>query len=339
MLRAVQSTNPDGSSGRTAFEPLVVRTFDENDNDPASPHFNTPSAQFMDGLGRLIRVDEIVKLNDDGTPSGTAQTWTTRYRYDLNDRLTRITDAQNNVKEMRYDSLQRKVWMNDPDAGVSSNRYDEASNIMETVDAKGQRITYSYDGANRTLTEDYQDDASTEFSYHRSPDVAYHYDAPEGPVDQGNGSRATARNTKGMLAWIEDTSGREHTSFDARGRVEWTVKQIPDPVLAPTLEFQLQTAVAYKTAYEYDSLDRVTRMIYPDNDEVRERPMTTMRVSGSAGSSRNTQHATRNSSTLPTISIQSRTSMRFTTSVQPLPCRWIIHDGTRSGLLMTACIA
>jgi hypothetical protein len=72
-----------------------------------------------------------------------------------------------------------------------------------------------------------------------------------------------------MLAWIEDTSGREHTSFDARGRVEWTVKQIPDPVLAPTLEFQLQTAVAYKTAYEYDSLDRVTRMIYPDNDEVR----------------------------------------------------------------------
>lgn len=269
MLRAVQSTNPDGSSGRTAFEPLVVRTFDENDNDPASPHFNTPSAQFMDGLGRLIRVDEIVKLNDDGTPSGTAQTWTTRYRYDLNDRLTRITDAQNNVKEMRYDSLQRKVWMNDPDAGVSSNRYDEASNIMETVDAKGQRITYSYDGANRTLTEDYQDDASTEFSYHRSPDVAYHYDAPEGPVDQGNGSRATARNTKGMLAWIEDTSGREHTSFDARGRVEWTVKQIPDPVLAPTLEFQLQTAVAYKTAYEYDSLDRVTRMIYPDNDEVR----------------------------------------------------------------------
>jgi len=267
-LRVIQSTNPDGTFGRTEFEPLVIRGFDENDSVPNSPHFNTPMAQFMDGLGRLIRIDEMVRLNDDGTPSGTAQTWITRYRYDLNDRLTRITDAQNNVKELRYDGLKRKIWMNDPDASVSSNRYDEASNLIETVDAKGQRITYSYDGANRILTEDDHDENSPEFSYHRSPDVAYHYDISFGPVDQGNGSRATARNTKGTLAWVEDPSGREHTSFDARGRVEWTVKQIPDPVLAPTLSFEPETAVAYKTALEYDSLDRVTRMVYPDNDEV-----------------------------------------------------------------------
>ena len=267
-LRVIQSTHPDGTFDRTEFEPLVVRAFDENDSDPDSPHFNTPLIQFMDGLGRLVRVDEIVKLNDDGTPSAAAQAWITQYRYDLNDCLTRITDAQNNVKELRYDGLQRKVWMNDADAGISSNRYDEASNVIETTDAKGQRITYSYDGANRTLTEDYHDETSTEFSYNRSPDIAYHYDTPAGPVDQAGGSRATARNNKGTLAWVEDTSGREHTSFDARGRVEWTIRQIPDPVLAPTFSFQPETAVAYKTAFEYDSLDRVTRMIYPDNDEV-----------------------------------------------------------------------
>lgn len=267
-LRAVRSTNPDGTQARTEFEPLSVREFDENDLNPASPYFDTPRVQFSDGLGRLIQVDEIVKLNDDGNPSDTAQTWTTRYRFDLNDRLTRVTDAQNNLKELRYDGLQRKIWMNDPDAGISSNRYDEASNMLETTDAKGQRISYSYDGVNRMLTEDYHDENSAEFSYHRSPDILFHYDTPAGPVDQGNGTRATARNTKGLMAWVEDTSGREHTSFDARGRVEWTVKQIPDPVLAPTLAFDPQTAVAYKTAFEYDSLDRVTRMIYPDNDEV-----------------------------------------------------------------------
>jgi YD repeat-containing protein len=108
-LRVIQSTNPDGTFDRTEFEPLVVREFDENDVDPASPHFNTPLTQFTDGLGRLARVDEIVRLNDDGTPSATTQTWTTRYRYDLNNCLTRITDAQNNIKELRYDGLQRKV--------------------------------------------------------------------------------------------------------------------------------------------------------------------------------------------------------------------------------------
>ncbi|MBI2926735.1 MAG: VCBS repeat-containing protein [Verrucomicrobia bacterium] len=268
-LRVVQATNPDGTRARTEYEPLVTRAFDENDTDPASPHFNTPMVQFADGLGRLIRVDEVVRLNDDGTPTGAAQTWTTRYQYDLNDRLTQITDSQNNVKVMRYDGLKRKTFMNDPDAGSSTSRYDEASNLIETVDAKGQRVTYTYDGANRMLTEDYHDEDSPEFSYHRSPDVRFHYDAPPGLVDQGDGTGATARNTKGALAFVEDTSGEEHTSFDARGRVEWTVKRIPDPLLTPNSELRTPNSlVSYKTAFEYDSLDRVTRMIYPDNDEV-----------------------------------------------------------------------
>jgi len=87
-------------------------------------------------------------------------------------------------------------------------------------------------------------------------------------VDQGDGTRATPRNVKGALAYVEDTIGEEHTSFDARGRVEWTVKRILDPELSPTLTPESSKLVAYKTAFEYDSLDRVTRMIYPDNDEV-----------------------------------------------------------------------
>ncbi len=266
--RVVESRHPDGSFSRTEFEPLTARALDENDVNPDSPYFNTPTVQFVDGLGRLVRVDEITRLHDDGTPAGSPRTWTTRYRYDLNDRLTQIIDAQDNVKELRYDGLRRKVWMNDPDAGISTQQFDEASNLIETVDAKGQRTTFTYDGANRLLTEDYRDEASAEFSYHRSPDVAYHYDSPGGPVDQGDGSRATAQNTRGMLAWIDDPSSREFTSFDARGRIAWTVKQIPDPLLEPAFAFHPETAVAYKTAFEYDSLDRVTRMVYPDNDAV-----------------------------------------------------------------------
>jgi YD repeat-containing protein len=267
-LRAVRVTNPGGTQARTEYEPLVTRSFDENDTDPASPHFNTPMVNVSDGLGRLIRLDEVVRLNDDGTPSGGLSTWTTRYQYDLNDCLTRITDSQNNVKVMRYDGLKRKTIMNDPDCGVSTRIYDEASNPIETVDAKNQRITYAYDGVNRILTEDYHDENSPEFSYHRSPDVTYHYDEPTASLDQGDGTRATARNVKGALAYVEDTICEEHTSFDARGRVEWTVKRIVDPELSPTLVPESSKLVAYKTAFEYDSLDRVTRMIYPDNDEV-----------------------------------------------------------------------
>src|SRR4029434_5048341 len=123
-----------------------------------------------------------------GTPSNTSQTWTTRYAYDLNDALLRITDSQNNVKHMRYDRLKRKISMNDPDAGISTNIYDDACNLIETIDAKGQRLTYTFDGANRLLTEDYHDENSTEFSYDRSPDVAYLYDAPAETVELGDGT-------------------------------------------------------------------------------------------------------------------------------------------------------
>ena len=79
-LRVVQSRNSDGKFDRNEFEPLVVREFDENDNDSGSPHFNTPQVLFNDGLGRLVRADEIVRLNDDGTPTPTLQTWTTLRR-------------------------------------------------------------------------------------------------------------------------------------------------------------------------------------------------------------------------------------------------------------------
>lgn len=267
-LRTLRTTNQDGTHSRIEYEPLVTRGFDENDTDPASPQFDTPMVNISDGLGRLIHVEERVRLNDDGTPSGAVNTWTTRYEYDLNDRLTRITDSQNNVKLMRYDGLKRKTFMNDPDCGISTNVYDEASNLIETVDAKSQRTTYTYDGVNRILTEDYHDESSTEFSYHRSPDVTYHYDEPAVALDQGDGTRATARNVKGGIAYIEDTTGEEHTSFDDRGRIEWTVKRILDPELSPSLEPATSTLVAYKTAFEFDSMDRVTRMIYPDNDEV-----------------------------------------------------------------------
>src|SRR4030095_12355552 len=101
-----------------------------------------------DGLGRLVQVDEITKLNDDGTPSGSLRAWATRYQYDLNDQLTRITDSQNNVKTMTYDGLKRKTFMDDPDRGHIIDIYDEASNLSETIDAKSQHITYTYDGVN-----------------------------------------------------------------------------------------------------------------------------------------------------------------------------------------------
>ena len=266
MLRTVQTTNPDGTFSQATYEPLIIRSFDENDTDSSSPFFNTPTTQYKDGLGRTIQVDETSHLNDDGTTSSTLNTWSTFYQYDVNDRLLKITDSQGNVKTLSYDGLKRKTTMHDPDCGTVSYSYDDASNMKSTLDAKGQTIAYTYDGANRILTEDYLDDNSPEFSYHRSPDVAYFYDQPAASVDNGDGTSSTAVNTKGMLAYVQDTSGEEHTSYDARGRIAWNIKRIPDPVLQ--VSNTPGPLVAYRTMFQYDSLDRVTTLVYPDNDQV-----------------------------------------------------------------------
>jgi len=279
-LRPTQVTNPDGTFRRTVYEPLVTRSFDENDTDPASPYYDTPMVHHNDGLGRLVEVDEITRLTDEGLPAGELRIWTTRYEYDLNDNLTHLTDSQGNQKWFRYDGLKRKLFMNDPDRGVMEYAYDDASNLLSTLDAKSQRITYTYDGVNRLRTEKYHDDLPSPPWRHDSPlpegegqgegatySVVYHYDTPYPNLPQGDGTIATARNTKGMLSWVEDLSGEEHTSYDQRGRVESVVKRIPDPELLSRFTNHA-SLVSYRTAFAYDSLDRLTELTYPDNDAV-----------------------------------------------------------------------
>lgn len=65
----------------------------------------------------------------------------------------------------------------------------------------------------------------------------------------------TARNVRGYLAWVRDLSGAEHSSRDERGRVEWTAKAIrTSSGETPTL----------RTLRTFDSMDRITRLTYPD---------------------------------------------------------------------------
>lgn len=273
-LRASRVTNSDGTFRLTVYEPLLTRSFDENDTDPASPNFNTPILHYSDGLGRLVQVDETTKLNDDGTLGRDIRAWTTRYGYDLNDQLIRITDSQSNVKTFTYDGLKRKTGMNDPDRGVMHFLYDDASNLIETTDAKGQRITHTYDGANRIRTEKYHEGRPPppwRFSGESfTNSVVFHYDTPYPNLSQGDNTLATGRNVRGALAWVEDLSGEEHTSYDTRGRVESVVKRIPEPRFLSATNPQLSTPlVSFRTAFGYDSLDRLTNLTYPDADQLR----------------------------------------------------------------------
>ncbi len=252
-LRGIETINPPETEGgasrssRTVYEPLVFRLFDEEDNHPGSSHHNTPHVQYKDGLGRLVGVDEINQ--EEGNPV----TYPTRYRYDLNDQLTGITDSQNNIKSIVHDGLKRMTFMDDPDRGVMNYTYDDASNLTDTIDAKAQHIVMTYDGANRIKTEDYLDAAGL------TPDVSYYYDTATS-VPAGDGTISTSSQQLGKLVKVSDLSGEEHLSYDTRGRTEWRIKRVRDP--------RTGVLASYKSSYDYDSLDRLTTLAYPDGDTV-----------------------------------------------------------------------
>jgi RHS repeat-associated protein len=235
----------------TVYEPLAKLIKDEEQTRQGSIHTGSGMRHIEDGLrnkdgaGRLREVQEIVKETGAGAPAGSPETWITRYAYDLLDQLTRIEDSQNNIKTMQYDGLARLVHMDDLDRGKMDYVYDDASNLSATTDNKNQVIQYTYDGVNRIKAEDYVGSGN-------NPDVAYFYDASQ------LGFPGT--NVKGQLAAVRDLSGEEHFSYDARSRMLYQTKRIPDP--------QVNVLVSFITRYEYDSLDRLTKLTYPDGDQV-----------------------------------------------------------------------
>ena len=246
--RVTKTTNPDGTYSKVIFTPLAEHLYDENDITDA----NTPKSLIYDGQERLV---EVIERNADDpiTPEyHTHYTWTT-----LGD-LTTITDSHNNVKMLEYDSLRRKVFMNDPDRGQMHNDYDDVGNLIWTQDAKEQEIVYTYDFAERLKAENYLDttgDPNTDPN-----DVIYYFDSPASSVDFGDNTSGTASYTKGRMAWVQDLSGQEHFSYDQRGNIDWSVKRILDP--------KAQVAVSYKSSFQYDRMDRLTDVVYPDNDHV-----------------------------------------------------------------------
>ncbi len=299
-IRVNQPAGPEGIAfSLVTYEPLARIVRDEEQTKTGSAHsgcgmrYVEDGLQDKDGKGRLRKVYEIVRLSDTGKPLAQPAEWLTSYTYDLLDNLTGMTDSQGNQKFMEYDMLGRKTFMNDPDRGHMNYTYDDANNLTRTVDAKNQVIEYGYDGVNR-LTAEYFGQGK------EKPDVEYHYDVPFGSLDQGDfwqsdpaqviskavltdeynpdfdlnsdgmvdvadvvraawssGQKqaVTAENTRGFLSWVRDRSGEEHNSYDSRGRAEWVIKRI-------TSGNDLKN---FFTSMEYDSMDRITKLTYPDS--------------------------------------------------------------------------
>jgi RHS repeat-associated protein len=235
LRRGVRTVNPDGSFASTLYRPLTRVRHDAEDNRPDSPHAGTPTTMIYDGLERLVAVHELNRV------AGELEQHETRYSYDGLGNRTHVVDAAGNVTTARSDGLSRRLALQHPDRGETVYTYDNNGNLIRTRDAKGQVIRYTYDAANRQVSEYWESqDGSAKYN------AVYQYDDDLSPA------HPDAQNTLGRLAYIEDMAGAIYFSYDARGNQVGTIRAFADEGLSLVVRRR------------FDARDELVELTYPD---------------------------------------------------------------------------
>ncbi len=155
----------------------------------------------------------------------------------------RVTDTEGNVTTSVYDMGDRRTEVNHPASGKTSFTYDPLGNVLTKQTAnmaeEGKMITYTYD-------------------YHRLTGISYP-DHPENNVKYYYGGRNASHNRIGRLMMREDGTGAIEYFYGKMGEVTKTRR---------TLIVPNQAIATYVTQWTYDSHNRLTEMIYPDEEKV-----------------------------------------------------------------------
>jgi RHS repeat-associated protein len=263
---------------------------------------------YFDGLGRKITVQHYVGSNSSSVLSierytynwnNEVKTYTspdgnvTSYSYDFMGRLTKITNPDNTYRSFSYDNVnliqtnldenqhrtdyvynnvQRLVQVREYYSPTSyyttSYTYDAVGNLVRTLDAKGQTVTYSYDDLNRPVLTTEPDQGTVTRTYDNLGNLATKKD-PNGntitytydnlnrvtKVSYPDSTTATFSYDKnGNRLSMSNSASSATFGYDARNRPvkkSWTI-----------------AGATYVQSYSYDSAGNLVGITYPDNTRV-----------------------------------------------------------------------
>ena len=154
----------------------------------------------------------------------------TRHAYDRQGNLNAVTDAETHQTRLTSDDMGRVVVATSPDTGKTSYWYDAAGNLRSRTDAGGIKATYLYDFLNRLST----------VSFPASGDQAA-YSITYGYDQRSNG--------KGHLTDISDPSGTTMLNYNSRGRLQAKIATMG--------------AISFSVLQDLTPGGRVTRSTYP----------------------------------------------------------------------------
>lgn len=212
-----------------------------------------------DALGRLV---EVVEPDANGNGSVASNGMVTTYGYNTMGDLTNVTQGSQ-TRSFKYDSVGRlkaqklseaSATLNDAGSYVGSGSwsdvfaYDEYSNLTSRTDSRGVKILYNFssDPLNRlqSVTYDTSGFGDTNNPILAAPSVTYQYRTKSSGSDLKDITQLSGITTSGV-------STEAHT-FDTEGRIQTS-----------TLTLTSRPSYPFAKQYTYDTLDRITDVLYP----------------------------------------------------------------------------
>ena len=225
----------------------------------------------LDGLGRLVRVDEPNSTGNLGLTGSPVQK--TDYCYDGLGNLTRVIqgspliqgslDSQRRrvnlctgviqnaqTRTFAYDSLYRLTQSRNPESGTINYTYDKNGNLKTRTDARNVRVSYEYDDLDRLTRRSYSYTGSDTAVSLGTTQVDYDYDNCGGTPDYSEGRLCSVIAKKGTTV----SSKTAYANYDALGRVGKST--------------QTTGGQAYTMAYAYDRAGNLISQTYPSGKVV-----------------------------------------------------------------------
>ena len=239
LNRPVTTINQAGSTSISeyaieadAFDNLAFETISTVDQGTQ----NIITHSFKDSKGRISSTKNIGPEGD---------IWT-KFIYSPVGELIEYIDDQDLSTTSKYDHLGRRIEIRHPDSGMANFKYDLSGNLLLSTSANmnssSTYIEYKYE-YNRLVAIEYPSVAGgTNIS-----NVRYGY----GPPGSGNET--------GRLISQQDASGTQLFKYGNMGEIIYNERV----VVAPNLPSRI-----FKTEFEYDSFNRLQKLVYPDGEKV-----------------------------------------------------------------------
>ena len=277
--RAVSATDPKGNLTSTTFDRLGRTTL------VTGPLFVSSQATF-DAFGRTLIVKDANGNATSYVYDDLARTMkvtdlynvTVTRTHDREGETIAILDGDGNTTTYAYDADGHlKDTITDPGSGHlaldSHTDYDAAGRIADTVDASGNKVTYTYNAANRVFKRTEGANASMNIV------TTYTYD-PKGQL-------ITQQDPDGVLTGITydlgghlltrtvDTAGlqlKTTNTYDVRGNLltstdpSGVVTTYAYNAIGRRISQQVDTTLKLTTQYGYDGDGNLTRQIDPDGN-------------------------------------------------------------------------